>query len=188
MLIMKRFFLLFLLLFWFISSKAQNEDSVLLNAYRSVKGEDLKTIVYALSSPKMEGRGVGTEGIQKASNYISKCFQGNSIGYISALNGYEQKIDYTQHRLNKPIVSIGKVNCTEFKDYIGATSTISKNRALGIIIVKNTSLDYIKGLELKNKVILILTSDIFFVKKPLYDVLLKKGCNGVILCNPNNKN
>jgi len=161
---------------------------LLIGAIESIKSDDLKEIVYTLASPKMEGRGVGTEGIQKAASYITNFFRGNGIGYLPALNGYEQKIDYSYHRLEKPIVKIGRVSCTEYSDYIGAISTISSNRALGIVIVKNTSLDYIQELDVKNKVILILTSDIFFVKKPLYDVLIKKGCRGVILCNPSNKN
>lgn len=183
---MKRFILLFLFLFWFGASRSQVQDSSLFGAYESIKSEDLKEIVYALASPKMEGRGVGTDGIQKAAHYISNGLRRNGIGFIPALDGYEQKVDFPYFRLEKPIVTIGKVNCNENSDYLGSISTFSCKRVLDIVIVKNTSIDYIQELDLKNRVILILTSDIFFVKKPLYDVLIKKGCSGVILCNPKN--
>lgn len=184
MLMMRKIYLLFFISFWINTSKSQ--DSILLKAAESISSEDLKKIVYTLASPEMGGRGVGTEGIQKAAGYIKEQFQKNGIGYLSKLNGYYQKIDFPSYRLEKPTVKLSGNICNEYIDYLGVLSTISGNKALGIVIVQNTSLENIQGLDLNYKVIMILTRDIFFVKKPLYDLLIKKSCRGVILCNPYN--
>ncbi len=184
---MKRIFLLILLLFWFNISKSQIQDSILLNASGTINGDDLRKIVYTLASSEMGGRGIGSAGIIKASDYISKLFKDYSVGHLPLLEGYYQKIVYSFHRLKTPIVKIGGISCIENVDYIGAPSTICSNRAFGIVVVQDTSREYIQGLEFTEKTILILTSDIFFNKKPLYDLLIKKGCRGVILCNPYNQ-
>jgi len=183
---MKRICLLILISLWFNTSKSQVQD-VFFNASESIKSDDLKAIVYTLASPDMGGRGVGTEGIQKAASYIAKSFQRNRIGHLPVLKGYYQEVDFSSHRLEKPIVTIGDHTCTEYKDFIGTLSTISSNRAFDIVAVQNISLEFIQGLDFKDKAILVLTSDIFFDKKPLYDLLIRKGCRGVILCNPGNQ-
>lgn len=183
---MKKISLLILILLWFNATKSQEQNVVFTKASKTITSDDLKKIVYTLASPEMEGRGVGTKGIDKASEFIAKSYTNDGIGYIPALNGYFQKVSFSLFRLLEPDVKIGNKICAANIDYIGYTSTIASNQSFDIAIIQNTSPDYIKTLDIQSKTVLILTSDIFFTKKPLYDLLIKKGCRGVLLCNPYN--
>ncbi|MHC1705278.1 MAG: M28 family metallopeptidase [Tenuifilaceae bacterium] len=184
---MRKILSLILICFCFFTSKSQDQSLLYSISAQSITSSDLKTIVYDLAAPGMEGRAPGTKGIEKASNYITKYFKNETIGYIPNLKGYYQSFDFSTHRLNKPIFKMGDKTLTENVDYIGTPSTLLSNKLFEIVILKDTSTLSIQELDLKHKTVLFLTADIFFSKKKLYNQLISKGCLAVILCNPNNK-
>ncbi len=183
---MKHFSILALCFFAFQASITA-QDSIPKDVLESIKSSDLKRIVYKLASPEMEGRGVGTEGIVKASEYISASFKSDGIGYLIPLNGFFQKVDFQTFRLDKPIFKIGKMYCNEYENYVGSLTSFQSNRPFDIVITSDISPEYIQKTGFDDKTILILTKDIFFEKRLLYNKLIKKGCRGVILCNPYSK-
>ncbi|HCT29144.1 MAG TPA: hypothetical protein DIW31_00045 [Bacteroidales bacterium] len=183
---MKYFYVLLLSIFSLQALKAQ--DSIPSDVLESIKLDDLKRITYKLSSPEMEGRGLKTRGIIKASEYIANNFQSYNVGFLPKLDGYYQKVDFFTYHLEKPLFKIGKMLCSENVNYLGNSSSIANRRDFDILVTNNISPDYIKSIDIDDKTILILTKDIFFEKASLYDVLIKKGCRGVLLCNPYDKN
>ncbi|NVO10775.1 MAG: M20/M25/M40 family metallo-hydrolase [Bacteroidales bacterium] len=182
---MKKIIILHIILFWFNGAKSQEQNSAFSNAVESITSDDLKRIVFTLASSEMGGRGVGSEGIIRASDFIVKSFKKDKIGFIPNLRGYFQKIDYKIFQGEKPILIIGDRICADNEDYIGIPTAISGDVPFDIIYLRNTSKEYLQNIDLKDKTILLLTSNIYFDKKTLYDLLIKKGCRAVLLCDPN---
>lgn len=184
---MRKFILFFVVVACTLQGKSQVSDSILLNSISYIDTADLKKIVYRLAAPEMEGRETGSEGIVKASKLIIDSLKAYNIEYLPALKDYAHVFSLISLRLAEPLVQIGGYKCVAFKDYFGAVSSMTGKVAYSLVVVQNRSLDFIQKLYLDNKIILILTSDLYFPKKDLYSALIRKGCLGVILCNPSNK-
>jgi len=181
---MKKIFLVTLVLLWVSSLKSQNNQSAYFAAINTITSSDLKKMLFALASPEMEGRGANSKGIEKSADYIINQFQNDQIGYLQKLNGYKQLIIFPFIKFNPPTLKFDSIEYKELKDYVGYPYTFVSNKSFEIVMLLDKDLDSIQNIDLQGKTVLIFTKNIFFKKRLLYEQLIKKGCRGVMLCNP----
>lgn len=181
---MKRIILILIASLWFSSLKSQDYQSYHDIAVNTITSSDLKKMVFVLASPEMEGRGIKTKGIEKSADYIISQFQNDQIKYIQKLNDYKQLIVFSFIKFNPPILKFDDIEYKKLKDYVGDPATFISNRSFGIVMLLDMNLDSIENIDLQGKTVLIITKNIFFKKRLLYEQLIKKGCRGVMLCNP----
>ena len=62
------------------------------------EAEEIKTALTYIASDQLEGRGLETEGINKAADYIATQFRKDGLGRLPALNGYFQEFPITSRR------------------------------------------------------------------------------------------
>lgn len=183
---MKKIALLFFLTLLLKDSKSQDANTLFLNASKTITSNDLRRIVYNLSSRDMEGRGIGTTGIERASLSIMDFFKTRNISYIPILNDYQQKIEFLTIASGDYYFAVGKKRYKRNKDFYGTSGSFQTKTNLDIVFAGKGTTQQLKNIDLKNKVPLILTYDLFFHKPQLLDSLHRIGCNTIILCNPFN--
>lgn len=99
-----------------LSVSAQKKNKTAEKFAQTITAADLKTHLYILASPEMEGRETGTEGQRKAAAYIKEQFQ--RIGLAPGNNGnYEQFYPIYKDTLTGAAVSVGSNNYSFGKDF-----------------------------------------------------------------------
>lgn len=68
-------------------------DATPLSKYmKKIQAKKLKTLLYTIASPKMEGRNTGSEGQKKAGRYMINFYKNHQIPYPTKLGSYYQNI------------------------------------------------------------------------------------------------
>ena len=75
----------------------------------------VKKHLYTLSSDDMQGRKAGTEGIEKAAQYIEKEFKRIGLTFFDGLDSYRQTFTFTNRRTKKEITSANIIGVLEGK-------------------------------------------------------------------------
>lgn len=84
------------------------------NAFESIKGDSILNHLKYLASDKLEGRGLGTNGIKLAANYIAEKFKEFGLKASPSSNNYFQEI---------PFISSTTLASSEFNIYNNAQIT-----------------------------------------------------------------
>jgi Peptidase family M28 len=87
--------LLCILLLGNISLKAQIQTMDPIPFAATIQANDLKKILYVLTSDSLEGRETGTTGNQKAANFIAEHFKKLGLPPVADKNTYFQRMVYT---------------------------------------------------------------------------------------------
>ncbi|NVJ89218.1 MAG: M20/M25/M40 family metallo-hydrolase [Flavobacteriaceae bacterium] len=75
----------------------------------------VKKHLYTLSSDDMQGRKAGTEGIEKAAQYIENEFKRIGLTFFDGLDSYRQTFTFTNRRTKKEITSANIIGVLEGK-------------------------------------------------------------------------
>lgn len=156
-----RNFTLLILFLGSINIKAQ--DSIAISYASSINIEDLQKHLYILASDSLEGRETGKKGQKLAADYISHHFQ--SIG-IPPYNGetYYQEFPLLNQQLKESSLRIN-TNVEYLKNYYtlpyygSIDIEFNEIQCVGFGWDETTYSDY-KFLDVKNKVVLILSPDL----------------------------
>ena len=118
-----RTFLLAALSLLAFSVSAQKKNKTAEQFSKTITANDLKTHLYILAAPEMEGRETGTAGQRKAAEYLKEQFQ--RIGIAPANNGnYEQFYPLYKDTLKDAAVSVNSKNYEFGKDFSAALNSI----------------------------------------------------------------
>ena len=105
------------------SVSAQKKNKAAEQFSKTITANDLKTHLYILAAPEMEGRETGTAGQRKAAEYLKEQFQ--RIGIAPANNGnYEQFYPLYKDTLKDAAVSVNSKNYEFGKDFSAALNSI----------------------------------------------------------------
>jgi hypothetical protein len=111
-----RTFLLAALSLLAFSASAQKKNKTAEQFSKTITADDLKTHLYILAGPEMEGRETGTAGQRKAAEYLKQQFQ--RIGIAPANNGnYEQFYPLYKDTLKDAAVSVNGKSYEFGKDF-----------------------------------------------------------------------
>ena len=83
----------------------------------TISAEDLKFHLTTLASDEFEGRETGTEGQEKAANYIAEFFEGLDLPTIGDNDSHFQEIAYTAFSWNKVSISTKKESFKHLWDF-----------------------------------------------------------------------
>ena len=151
-----------------------------------IKKENLKKHVLVLASDSCAGRGIGSEGIKKAKNYIQQFWVKDTTLKDLLNSNYLQKLELFQLASRNHYFYINNEKLEEYKDFKYNGSSKLFNKKLPIIFGGYGSKQELKKLNLKGKAVLILCNNLrtsFFNAKRAY----KKGAELCIFANPKNK-
>lgn len=106
-----------------LSASAQKKNKIAEQFSKTITQEDLKTHLYILAAPEMEGRETGMEGQRKAAEYLKQQFQ--RIGIAPANNGsYEQFYPLYKDTLKEAAVTVNSKSYEFGKDFSAALTSI----------------------------------------------------------------
>jgi hypothetical protein len=106
------------------AAAAQKKNKTAEKFAKTITAADLKTHLYILASPEMEGRETGMPGQRKAAEYLKEQFakiglaQGNN-------NSYEQFYPLYKDTLKDALVSIAGTSYQFGKDFTAALNSIN---------------------------------------------------------------
>lgn len=118
-----RIYLLAALSLLALTASAQKKNKTAEQFSKTITANDLKTHLYILAGPEMEGRETGTEGQRKAAEYLKQQFQ--RIGIAPANNGnYEQFYPLYKDTLKEAAVTVNSKSFEFGKDFSAALNNI----------------------------------------------------------------
>jgi Zn-dependent M28 family amino/carboxypeptidase len=126
-----------------------------------ITGENLRKQLTAIASDEMEGRETGTEGQQKAADYIEAQFKTIGLKAPSSLNGYQQLYPLYKSSMIKSQVIINNKELVYGTDYyVPVANNADKILAADKFVfagygISTSAYDDYKGLDVKDKVVVI---------------------------------
>ena len=106
-----------------LTATAQKKNKTAEQFSKTITADELKTHLYILAGPEMEGRETGTEGQRKAAEYLKQQFQ--RIGIAPANNGnYEQFYPLYKDTLKAANIKIGNSSFEFGKDFSAQLTSI----------------------------------------------------------------
>ncbi len=109
-----------------VSASAQKKNKTAEQFSKTITANDLKTHLYILAGPEMEGRETGMEGQRKAAEYLKQQFQ--RIGIAPANNGsYEQFYPLYKDTLKDAKMAINGKSFVFGKDFTAALNSINSS-------------------------------------------------------------
>lgn len=126
--------------------------------------DEMRSDLYYLASDRLEGRGVGTEGLDLAADYIATRFESLGLQPLPGQSGYFQPFDIVTSESISPATSlaVGDSNYAVKKDFIPASFSAEKEFAGPVVFAgygitnKEAAYDDYAGLDVKGKVVLVL--------------------------------
>ncbi len=119
-------FVLFVLCLLALSATAQKKNKTAEKFAQSITAADLKTHLYILASPEMEGRETGTEGQRRAAEYLKQQFQ--RIGITPGNNGnWEQFYPVYRDTLKDAQININGIAYQFGKDFTATLTGINSS-------------------------------------------------------------
>ncbi|HEY3385397.1 MAG TPA: hypothetical protein VGK46_02740, partial [Saprospiraceae bacterium] len=109
--------ILILLLFAIQSIHAQYSP-VSEQLANSIRRETLKEHVYVLASPEYQGRETGTEGNQKAADYIAKQFGSYGIPPIPGDGDYFQEVAFSNIKWENTSLTVAGESIIPMKEFV----------------------------------------------------------------------
>ena len=123
-----------------IIAEAQKKNKSAVKFSQTITAADLKTMLYVLASPEMEGRETGTEGQRKAAEYLKQQFQ--RIGIAEGNNGnYEQFYPVYKDTLTEAKVQINGNNYSFGKDFTALLNSIISSKQYFSEVVYMSKID-----------------------------------------------
>ena len=108
----------------YVSAQKKNKTAETFS--KTITAADLKTLLYILASPEMEGRETGTAGQRKAAEYLKQQFQ--RIGIAPGNNGnYEQFYPIYKDSLKDALININGTAYQYGKDFTSTLSDINSS-------------------------------------------------------------
>lgn len=170
-----------------LTVSAQRKNKTAEQFSKTITANDLKTHLYILAGPEMEGRETGMQGQRKAAEYLKQQFQ--RIGIAPANNGnYEQFYPLYKDTLKAAKITIGN-NGFEFgKDFSAQLTSIVSTQLFFSEVVYMSTVDTttdIRGkavvLVAKNGTQLPSNADIFrlYNRQPAAVLLVQSGVDKV---------
>lgn len=169
------------------STSAQKKNKTAEQYSKTITAEDLKTHLYILAGPEMEGRETGMEGQRKAADYLKQQFQ--RIGIAPANNGnYEQFYPLYKDSLKEAKIAIGGSNFEFGKDFAALLPSIVTTELFFSEVVYMNKVDTttdIRGkavvLVAKNGTQLPSNADIFrlYTRQPAVVLIVQSGIDKV---------
>ena len=85
--------------------------------------DEMRSDLYYLASDRLEGRGVGTEGLDLAADYIATRFESLGLKPLPGLDGYFQPFDIVTAESISPatLLAVGDSSFAVKKDFIPAS-------------------------------------------------------------------
>ncbi|MEE9408904.1 MAG: M20/M25/M40 family metallo-hydrolase [Polaribacter sp.] len=114
---MKKINLIYVLFFAIIFSCKENTKQTTVKEV-TIADIDTTTVrkhLYTLASDEMEGRGTGTQGIEKAAQYIESKFKKFGLKTYDTLNNYRQTFTFTNRQTKKEITASNIIGVLEGK-------------------------------------------------------------------------
>ena len=109
------FCFLFLLCSFFLSGQA---SSVAEKYASTIESETIKSHVYKLASPELQGRETGTPGNLLAAQYIADQFKTYQIPVIPNDNNYYQEVDFTTIKWSEIFMTVNGQKAEHLKDFL----------------------------------------------------------------------
>jgi Peptidase family M28 len=143
-------------------AEAQKKNKSAEKFSQTITAADLKTMLYVLAGPEMEGRETGTEGQRKAAEYLKQQFQ--RIGIAAGNHGnYEQYYPIYKDTLTDAVLQINGKDLVFVKDFILSFNTLAALKTEASQITYLDSKDTLTNI--KEKVVLI--KDNLFTQRDL---------------------
>ncbi|MEJ2103588.1 MAG: M20/M25/M40 family metallo-hydrolase [Ignavibacteriaceae bacterium] len=157
----KQIFLILFLIVFSIKVCSQSSDSGL----ESIKSEELLQTVKTLTSPELDGRLPGSEGYNKAANFVAEKFSRHEL-IPAGDDGYFQYLNVEYNKIDTPVVFnlIKEGNKIPFvfgKDFVFRGFTGSGNLALPVAFcgygISRPDLGYddYKNIDVNDKIVLV---------------------------------
>jgi hypothetical protein len=140
-----------------ISSIAQNETAK--KFAETITANDLKTHLYIIAGPEMEGRETGKEGQRKAAAYIENHFKSLGLQSPASLNGYQQTFTMNVDSMLSSSVTLNNKPLEWGKDYLMAANDNENGTISGTEVVfvgygiTSKNYDDYAGLNVKGKIV-----------------------------------
>ncbi|RXK60616.1 M28 family peptidase [Lacibacter luteus] len=123
-----------------LSASAQKKNKTAEQFSKTITADDLKTHLYILAGPEMEGRETGTAGQRKAADYLKQQFQ--RIGIAPANNGnYEQFYPLYKDTLKDASVSVNGKTFEFGKDFSAALNSVFTSQQFFSEVVYMSKID-----------------------------------------------
>jgi hypothetical protein len=131
---------------------------------RDILQDEIKSDIYYLASDRLEGRGVGTQGLDLAADFIATRFQSLGLKPLPGFDGYFQPFEITTAESIDPATTLASGERTfKLKDQFTALSFSGERdfsgpiafAGYGITDPKNHYDDY-ANLDVKGKVVLVM--------------------------------
>ncbi len=153
---------LLILCFTTVAALAQKKNKTAELFSKTITADDLKTHLYILAAPDMEGRETGTAGQRKAAEYLKQQFA--KIGIAAGNNGnYEQFYPIYKDTLTDIVLKIDGKELVFVKDFILSFNTLATLKIEALQITYLDSKDTLTNI--KGKVVLI--KDNLFTQRDL---------------------
>nr|WP_294903356.1 M28 family peptidase [uncultured Lacibacter sp.] len=135
-----------------LSASAQKKNKTAEQFSKTITQQDLKTHLYILAGPEMEGRETGTEGQRKAAEYLKQQFQ--RIGIAPANNGsYEQFYPLYKDTLKDAAVAVNGKYFEFGKDFSATVNSLITTQQFFSEVVYMSKIDTITDIRGKAVVI-----------------------------------
>lgn len=122
------------------SASAQKKNKTAEQFSKTITADDLKTHLYILAGPEMEGRETGTAGQRKAADYLKQQFQ--RIGIAPANSGnYEQFYPLYKDTLKEASVTVSSKKFEFGKDFSAALNNIMTTQQFFSEVVYMSKID-----------------------------------------------
>jgi hypothetical protein len=130
----------------------------------AVHEDQIKSDLYFLASDRLEGRGVGTAGLDIAADYIASRFQSLGLQPLPGLSGYFQPFEITSAQSIDPSTSLTLADhaCKLDAEFTALSSSPEKKFAGPLVFagysvtLKEHHYDDYAGLDVKGKIVLAL--------------------------------
>lgn len=134
---------------------AQKKNKWAVKFSQTITAADLKTMLYILASPEMQGRETGTEGQRKAAEYLKQQFQ--RIGIAPANNGkYEQFYPLYKDTLLDASVNISGNSYQFGKDFTAMTNNTITTKQFFSEVVYMSKIDTTK--DIRGKAVVLMST------------------------------
>lgn len=180
----EKLFLVFVGLVLSISvTQAQNN----VDTYaKTIKAKTLKKHVYVLASDSCAGRGIGTEGIKIACNYILEQWKNASALEPYFKGMWLQPFPLVIYSPKKTHLQTNNLELTKFKDYTYTGSYDGFNAELPIVFAGYGRDKDFENLNVKGKAVLTLNKNLRAAFSNA-EIAYKYGAAFTIVANPENK-
>lgn len=117
----------------------------------TIKIDELRKYVFTLASDQMEGRHTGTEGSQKAADFIAGIFESLDLEKYSQESGYFQKFQMIKKKMVESSIQSPHIRLDSWKDYMELFTEFEGAREVDMVFVGFGLSDDLEAVDINGK-------------------------------------